>query len=316
MNNNRPLLIVSDEYNVKSNDFTTVQLYATSYKNLEKAIIEDTVLVDNNENIMNIISSYNWIIDSKGYPITRISNKDIRMHQLIMEECFGKEFVPTKKSGKVIDHLNNNPCDNRLRNLHILTKKENENKKLLDKNFDNLTFYIDYNYNFNCMLYSNSSNCYTLNDTKKLYRNRKYILSYISEDMLFKANNNQSKPFNSFELVYADYQSFADDIKHISMKTEKINNFNSMAKSNSSKEELSNIKDIKDIVLNNRDKEELKEVIEEILNKKNWQYIRNINCNIITREEFNNLSEAEKHFYLTIKNTVFQYLPPNFKRTN
>ena len=316
MNNHRPLLIVAEEYNVKSNDFTTVQLYATSYKNLEKAIIEDTVLVDNNENIMNIISSYNWIIDSKGYPITRISNKDIRMHQLIMEECFGKEFVPTKKSGKVIDHLNNNPCDNRLRNLHILTKKENENKKRLDKNFDNLTFYIDYNYNFNCMLYSNSSNCYTLNDTKKLYRNRKYILSYISEDMLFKANNNQSKPFNSFELVYADYQSFADDIKHISMKTEKINNFNSMAKSNSSKEELSNIKDIKDIVLNNRDKEELKEVIEEILNKKNWQYIRNINCNIITREEFNNLSEAEKHFYLTIKNTVFQYLPPNFKRTN
>lgn len=316
MNNHRPLLIVAEEYNVKSNDFTTVQLYATSYKNLEKAIIEDTVLVDNNENIMNIISSYNWIIDSKGYPITRISNKDIRMHQLIMEECFGKEFVPTKKSGKVIDHLNNNPCDNRLRNLHILTKKENENKKLLDKNFDNLTFYIDYNYNFNCMLYSNSSNCYTLNDTKKLYRNRKYILSYISEDMLFKANNNQSKPFNSFELVYSDYQSFADDIKHISMKTEKINNFNSMAKSNSSKEELSNIKDIKDIVLNNRDKEELKEVIEEILNKKNWQYIRNINCNIITREEFNNLSEAEKHFYLTIKNTVFQYLPPNFKRTN
>ena len=48
MNNNRPLLIVSDEYNVKSNDSTTVQLYATSYKNLEKAIIEDTVLVDNN----------------------------------------------------------------------------------------------------------------------------------------------------------------------------------------------------------------------------------------------------------------------------
>src|SRR5699024_3652017 len=123
MNNHRPLLIVAEEYNVKSNDFTTVQLYATSYKNLEKAIIEDTVLVDNNENIMNIISSYNWIIDSKGYPITRIGNKDIRMHQLIMEECFGKEFVPTKKSSKVIDHLNNNPCDNRLRNLHILTKK-------------------------------------------------------------------------------------------------------------------------------------------------------------------------------------------------
>ncbi len=316
MNNNRPLLIVSDEYNVKSNDFTTVQLYATSYKNLEKAIIEDTVLVDNNENIMNIISSYNWIIDSKGYPITRIGNKDIRMHQLIMEECFGKEFVPTKKSGKVIDHLNNNPCDNRLRNLHILTKKENENKKLLDKNFDNLTFYIDYNYNFNYMLYSDSPNCYTLNDTKKLYCNRKYVLSYIAEDMLFKDNNNQGKPFNSFELVYADYQSFVDDIKYISKKTEKINHFSCMEKSTSSKEEVSKINDIKDIVLNNKEKEKLKQAIEEILNKKNWQNIRSINCNIINRDELNNLSEAEKHFYLTIKNTVFQYLPPNFKRTN
>lgn len=314
MNNHRPLLIVAEEYNVKSNDFTTVQLYATSYKNLEKAIIEDTVLVDNNENIMNIISSYNWIIDSKGYPITRIGNKDIRMHQLIMEECFGKEFVPTKKSSKVIDHLNNNPCDNRLRNLHILTKKENENKKLLDKNFDNLTFYIDYNYNFNYMLYSDSPNCYTLNDTKKLYHNKKYILSYIAEDMLF--NNKLNKPFNSFELVYDDYQSFANDIKCISKKTEKINHFSCMEKSTSSKKEVSKINDMKDIVLNNKEKEKLKQAIEEILNKKNWQNIRNINCNIITREEFNNLSEAEKHFYLTIKNTVFQYLPPNFKRTN
>ena len=316
MNNNIPLLIVAEEYNIKSNDNTTAQLYAKSYKNLEKAIIEDIVLVDNNENIINIISSYNWIIDSKGYPITRIGNKDIRMHQLIMEECFGKEFVPTKKSGKVIDHLNNNPCDNRLRNLHILTKKENENKKLLDKNFDNLTFYIDYNYNFNCMLYSNLPNCYTLNDTKKLYRNRKYILNYIAEDMLFKDNNKQNKPFNSFELVYNNYQSFATDIKCISEKTEKISHFNSRTKNNSLKEEVSKINDIKDIVLNNKEKEELKQAIEEILNKKNWQDIRNINCNIITRGEFNNLSEAEKHFYLTIKNTVFQYLPPNFKRTN
>ena len=162
------------------------------------------------------------------------------------------------------------------------------------------------------MLHSNSSNCYTLNDTKKLYRNRKYILSYISEDMLFKANNNQSKPFNSFELVYADYQSFADDIKHISMKTEKISHFNSVEKDNFLKE----INGIKDIVLNNKEKEKLKKAIEEILSKKNWQDIRNVYCNIITKEEFSNMSEAEKHFYLTIKNTVFQYLPPNFKRTN
>ena len=51
----------------------------------------------------------------------------------------------------------------------------------------------------------------------------------------------------------------------------------------------------------------------DILNNRAWLEIRNITCNMLTKEEFNKLSEHEQQFYKTLNATVYQWLPPNIQ---
>lgn len=78
-------------------------------------------IVDNNQ--YDLISKYRWNIDKNGYPRSRESRLkhpkrkqiQVRMHQLILP----------KKEGYVIDHINGNIYDNRLKNLRYATNSQN-----------------------------------------------------------------------------------------------------------------------------------------------------------------------------------------------
>lgn len=304
MKNKKKIVFAENKASKKVNDEKTAEISTDS---------NEIIYIDSHKNITRLINSHNWLIPIDGYPTTRVKTKDIKMHQLIMKSCFGDDYVPTKTTKKVIDHLNNDSCDNRLRNLHILPTRDNNDKKLLDLNFDNLGVYIEYDYDFDYML--NQKQTYTLEDTKRIYDKRKYVLSYISTDILFvKDTNGQIEHFNCFELVYDDYYKFIKDIKQISKKTQEMNRIIKLSKKNPNHKDLKNIKHIQDINLNEERLEKQKQAIENILNNHEWLEIRNMSCNMLTKQDFDNLTEQEQQFYKTLNVTVYQWLPPNIPK--
>lgn len=281
--------ILKNEIKIKENDETTLEIDVVKKATSE---IIDTVLIDNNDEIKEMILKRSWFVNDDNYAMTKIDKNFVYMHQLIWGYYFGDDFIPRKESQKVIDHLNNNHFDNRIRNLHILTENQNKNKKLIDANFDNLSVYVDYDYS------QNISEVKEKQLEKEIYKNRKYVISYISENMIFHTNKENDQFFNSFELVYDDYKKFIEDAKRISYKTQKIR-------------KCCKYKKITEVKLEVEEVEELKNVIENIFKRKNWIYIRNKNCNIVTQEGWKRLTEEEKLFLMTINRTVFQYLPSN-----
>lgn len=285
------MLFLTNNVKIKENDDTTLEIEVINTDKKGNTRENTCVLIDNHYEIKELILNNDWIINEKDYIYTRIGTKTIYMHQLIFEYCFGCDFVPKRKDNKVIDHLNNNSYDNRLRNLHILTAKNNSDKKLIDVNVDNLTVYVEYNYNEDISQVKNNS--------EEIYNKRKYVLSYISRDIIFNTNEEPKKYFNCFELVYNDYYKFIADTKEISLKTKK--NF---IKENRNKK-------IEDIQFELQELQQAKRTIETILNAKKYVEIRNKKCNILTKEEFSRLPEDEKHFLLTINKNVLQYLPPD-----
>lgn len=289
------MLILTNNVKIKENDNTTLEIEIVNTEGKEDRKANMSVLIDKNYEIEELLLNNSWIINKNGYAYTRIGKESIYMHQLIFKHCFGDDFVPRKKDKKVIDHLNNNHLDNRLRNLHILTIKDNSNKKLIDLNFDNLTVYVEYNYGQDIFQVRR------MEEEKNIYNTRKYVLSYVAQDMIFYTDNEYKNYFNCFELVYDSYYKFIEDAKEISFKTKKIN---SIHKENKSKK-------IEDMQFEIEELIQLKNEIENILNAKKWIQIRNMSCNILTNEEFSKLSENEKQFLLTINKTSLQYLPSN-----
>lgn len=65
---------------------------------------------------LELVSSYNWFVDSVGYPSAYVDGRAIRLHRLLL---------PTVQKGLVIDHKNRNKLDNRRNNLRVVTQKEN-----------------------------------------------------------------------------------------------------------------------------------------------------------------------------------------------
>lgn len=284
-------LIVTNNVKIKENDETTLEIEVINPYTKKRRKTNKSILIDNNYEIKKIVLDNEWIIDDGKYAYTRIGSKSVYMHQLIFGHCFGYDFVPREKDKKVIDHLNNNRYDNRLRNLHILTAKDNSDKKLIDFNIDNLTVYVEYNYNEDISQVKNNS--------EEIYNKRKYVLSYISRDIIFHTNEEPKKYFNCFELVYNDYYKFIADAKEISLRTKK-----NVIKENRNKK-------IEDIQFELQELQQAKITIETILNAKKYVEIRNKKCNILTKEEFNKLPENEKRLLLTLNKTVLQYLPPD-----
>ena len=77
------------------------------------------------------IQKYSWYESDTGYLMSRINDKIVRMHRLIMN-------VENKKI--VIDHINHNTLDNRKNNLRIATNSQNNmNRGLSNSNNSGIT---------------------------------------------------------------------------------------------------------------------------------------------------------------------------------
>ena len=73
----------------------------------------------------NILHS-TWSVDNLGYVLTNKLNNSIiswKLHRVIMYDC--NKIKSNNNSYNFIDHINNNPSDNRIENLRIVNQKEN-----------------------------------------------------------------------------------------------------------------------------------------------------------------------------------------------
>jgi len=100
------------------------------YKGMFKSIVDDNIFID--------VNGKNWSYSSHGYASRIINHKYIAMHRYIYELINGE--IPI---GLEIDHINHNGLDNRIKNLRLVTKTQNQmNSKitLASSRFKGVTF--------------------------------------------------------------------------------------------------------------------------------------------------------------------------------
>jgi hypothetical protein len=70
-----------------------------------------------------LLKKHNWLIDSYGYPVTKIRKRCTRFSRMIMHP----------PEGIYIDHINGDPSDNRRKNLRLATELDNQRNMCLPK---------------------------------------------------------------------------------------------------------------------------------------------------------------------------------------
>lgn len=98
------------------------------YCELKLSNTEKVALVD--EEVFNylMIVNYTWSFQKNGTAVR--SSNGTPLHRLIMAYKCGADAI----FGKVVDHINNDPLDNRLCNLRACTQGENSRNRKLNKN--------------------------------------------------------------------------------------------------------------------------------------------------------------------------------------
>jgi hypothetical protein len=94
-------------------------------KNKNKKII-DICLID--KIYYKELKKYSWCKSNK-YIVGRIDNRSVYLHRYILSVLCKKDI-----KNKVIDHLDNNPCNNQINNLKICTSSENNHNLSKAKN--------------------------------------------------------------------------------------------------------------------------------------------------------------------------------------
>lgn len=75
---------------------------------------------------INKINKYSWRLNEKGYVISDINKKKVRLHNLILKR-------DTSNPKIVCDHINRNKLDNRKSNLRIVSQSENNKNRQIPK---------------------------------------------------------------------------------------------------------------------------------------------------------------------------------------
>jgi len=78
---------------------------------------------------LDLVGEYNWRLSGWGYVEKSHEKKSVFLHRLIYEKHFG-----TISDGKMIDHIDQNPLNNRKSNLRLCSNTQNQRNKKVRKN--------------------------------------------------------------------------------------------------------------------------------------------------------------------------------------
>ena len=81
------------------------------------------VLIDKKD--LQLLNKFVFRLSLRGYTKCKVDRKDVYMHRLIMKEA---------NKSVIIDHINNNPFDNRRKNLRRVTLRQNAMNRSKKKN--------------------------------------------------------------------------------------------------------------------------------------------------------------------------------------
>ncbi len=71
------------------------------------------------------VKPYTWCVEGTGYVMSKTGGKSVKMHRIITGA----------KKGQYVDHMDGNPRNNRIENLRLCTKQQNEfNSKIRSDN--------------------------------------------------------------------------------------------------------------------------------------------------------------------------------------
>lgn len=104
---------------IEYSDYAEIIIYNAVHTEKYRAIID----IDDVE----IVKNYKWGGDKYGYISTHSNQKSISLHRLIMQKKFNLK-------GKIVDHIDRNPLNNRKSNLRIAGKSLNAINSKLNKN--------------------------------------------------------------------------------------------------------------------------------------------------------------------------------------
>ncbi len=104
------------------------------------------------------LNYHQWFAQGNDHrPARRLKDNEIYPRNLIYMYHQILQVFPWGLNGKVVDHINRNPLDNRLENLRIVTQAENMQNSIttifklgvsIDRTHNTWKAYIDYSYSF------------------------------------------------------------------------------------------------------------------------------------------------------------------------
>lgn len=126
-----------DAYNNKKSEKLKEENIEIKRNNEGIAIITTSknqeILVDDDK--YNELVKYSWYLDNNNYATTTINKKKYKMHRYLMKPA----------SDEIVDHINNNTCDNRIINLrncnHNLNAHNKSKKKNATSKYIGVTYY-------------------------------------------------------------------------------------------------------------------------------------------------------------------------------
>ena len=110
-----------NEINLKDGKYL-MDIYNRKHEKICETIID--------KDKIKLLSKYKWHLRDDGYVQCKVNKKNIKMHQVLMG----------KKDGLIIDHINRNILDNRIKNLRHATRTINSfNQKKQINNTSGIT---------------------------------------------------------------------------------------------------------------------------------------------------------------------------------